>query len=117
MAFAFSRDGALPGSRWWRRVSTRTGGVAAFFLPQSRPAHGPVSVSASASASVDTFPYAPVALPAVLGTAGLWWRVTGRHSCATPGADPAGGPAGRRRGRYPAAAAGSAAEVAAASAA
>jgi amino acid transporter len=25
MAFAFSRDGALPGSRWWSRVNQRTG--------------------------------------------------------------------------------------------
>ncbi|WP_117211302.1 amino acid permease [Allorhizocola rhizosphaerae] len=25
MAFAFSRDGALPGSRWWRKVNPRTG--------------------------------------------------------------------------------------------
>jgi amino acid transporter len=25
MAYAFSRDGALPGSRWWRRVNPRTG--------------------------------------------------------------------------------------------
>ncbi|MFI9240629.1 amino acid permease [Streptomyces sp. NPDC053079] len=165
MVFAFSRDGALPGSRWWRRVSARTGtpvpavwlavaaaGVLAlpslysttaygavtavnvigitpayaipvylrlrhrdrfhrgpwhlgrwsgpvgwaavvwvgavtvlFCLPQSRPAHGLVSV--------DTFNYAPVALLAVLGLAGLWWRVAGRHSYATPGVEQAGGPA------------------------
>jgi amino acid transporter len=25
MAYAFARDGALPGSRWWRRVNPRTG--------------------------------------------------------------------------------------------
>lgn len=25
MAYAFSRDGALPGSRWWKRVNPRTG--------------------------------------------------------------------------------------------
>ncbi|TQF01974.1 amino acid permease [Kitasatospora acidiphila] len=36
MVFAFSRDGALPGSTWWRRTSTRTGTpVAAVWLSVS----------------------------------------------------------------------------------
>jgi amino acid transporter len=152
MVFAFSRDGALPGSAMWRRVSGRTGtptravwlavAVAAvlalpalystvaygavtainvigitpayaipvylrlraggrfkrgpwhlggwstpvgwtavtwvvfvsvlFCLPQTKPAHGLVSVA--------SFNYAPVALLVVLVLAAVWWRLAGMRS-------------------------------------
>lgn len=152
MVFAFSRDGALPGSQLWRRVSGRTGtpvaavwlavAVAAvlampalystvaygavtainvigitpayaipvylrlragqhfkpgpwhlgrwstvvgwiavawvalvtvlFCLPQTKPAHGLVSVT--------SFNYAPIALVTVLVLAAAWWRVAGRRT-------------------------------------
>lgn len=162
MVFAFSRDGALPGSAMWRRVSGRTGtptravwlavAVAAllalpalystvaygavtainvigitpayaipvylrlragrrfkrgpwhlgrwstpvgwtavtwvvfvsvlFCLPQTKPAHGLVSVA--------SFNYAPVALLVVLALAAVWWRAAGMRSYeAAPLADDA----------------------------
>jgi hypothetical protein len=49
-----------------------------FCLPQTRPAHGLVSVA--------TFNYAPVAPAVALLLATVWWLTHGRHGYQAPAA-------------------------------
>jgi amino acid transporter len=87
MIYAFARDGAIPGSRFWHRIKagpwnlgrwSRPIGIVAtiwvvfiailFLLPQVTPIDRPVN-----------FNYAPVAVGAVLPFAGGWWLISAKN--------------------------------------
>ncbi len=102
MIYAFSRDGALPGSAFWHRINPRTrtptnavwlaaGGAFVLGVPYLWNATAYAAVTSIAVIGLyimlptvrpvtwASFNYTPVAVLAVLGFAGGWWLVSARR--------------------------------------